>query len=271
MTATAPGFDWVRSVVAGDAGIVLDDGKDYLIESRLGPLARAAGLADVSEFIARARAAPTRQVRQTLVEAMTTNETSWFRDGTTYATFEKTIVPQLRTARSAQRHLRIWSAACSSGQEPYSLAMILRESLVPEGWRTDIVATDIDEGILARARAGSYSQLEMNRGLPATRLVRHFSRRGIGWQLNEDVRSMVTFTRHNLTDSWPSLGLFDVIFLRNVLIYFTLETRREILRRVRRVCRPDAFLVLGGAETTLGVDEQWVRVADGPSTVYRPA
>jgi chemotaxis protein methyltransferase CheR len=261
MTATAPGFDWVRSVVAGDAGIVLDDGKDYLIESRLGPLARAAGLADVSEFIARARAAPTRQVRQTLVEAMTTNETSWFRDGTTYAMFEKTIVPQLRTARSAQRHLRIWSAACSSGQEPYSLAMILRESLVPEGWRTDIVATDIDEGILAKARAGSYSQLEMNRGLPATRLVRHFSRRGIGWQLNEDVRSMVTFTRHNLTDSWPSLGLFDVIFLRNVLIYFDKQDQEAVISRLIDHLRPEGYLVLGHSESMIGTSITMRQVA----------
>ncbi len=267
---TAVAFDWVRSVVQTDAAIVLDPSKDYLIEARLAPLARAASAADVTSYIEHLRLAPTRQTRQLLVEAMTTNETSWFRDSAPFAMFETAIVPQLRTSRATERRVRIWSAACSSGQEPYSLGMILRESLLREGWGAEIFATDIDENILAKARAGVYSQLEMNRGLPAPKLVQHFSRRGAGWQVNPEVQAIVKFSKLNLAVGQPPFGQFDVVFLRNVLIYFSIATRREILNRIRRVCRPDGYLVLGGAETTLGVDAQWERVVVGPSTYYRP-
>lgn len=271
MSLSAAAFDWVRSVVLAEAAIVLEPGKEYLVESRLAPLARAAGAADVTAYVDQLRTAVGPRVRQQLVEAMTTNETSWFRDGSPYLLFEKTIIPELRTARAGQRRVRVWSAACSTGQEPYSLAMILSETLVREGWQAEIHASDLDETVLAKARAGSYSQLEMNRGLPAARLVQNFNRHGAGWQISDTLRSMVSFSRVNLAGPTPPLGMFDVIFLRNVLIYFSIETRREILQRVRRLCRPDGFLVLGGAETTLGVDEQWERVADGGATCYRPA
>ena len=267
---TAVAFDWVRSIVSADAAIVLDPSKDYLIQARLAPLARAAGIIDVTAYIEHLRTAPTRQVRQLLVEAMTTNETSWFRDSAPYTMFETSILPQLRTSRSSERRVRVWSAACSSGQEPYSLGMILRESLLREGWQAEIVATDIDETVLAKARTGYYSQLEMNRGLPVPKLVQHFTRHGAGWQISKDIQALVKFSKLNLALSQPPFGLFDVVFLRNVLIYFSIETRREILNRIRRVCRPDGYLVLGGAETTLGVDAQWERVVVGPSTFYRP-
>jgi chemotaxis protein methyltransferase CheR len=268
---TAAAYDWVRSVVSADAAIVVDAGKDYLIESRLLPLARAAGAADVTSYIDRMRATPTRQIRQALVEALTTNETSWFRDVAPFTMFETSILAQLKIARSSERRLRIWSAACSSGQEPYGLAMILRESLVREGWKAEIVATDIDETILAKARSGTYSQLEMNRGLPVARLTQHFGRHGAGWQINPEVQSLVSFSRINLAEGRAPFGLFDVVFLRNVLIYFTVETRREILKRVRRVIRPDGYLILGSSETLLGADAPWERVVTGSSTYYRPS
>jgi chemotaxis protein methyltransferase CheR len=270
VTIGTAAFDWVRSVVLVEAGIVIEPGKEYLIESRLTPLARAAGASDVNVYVDQLRSSPLARVKQTLVEALTTNETSWFRDGSPYLLFEKSILPQLRTTRAAERKVRVWSAACSTGQEPYSLAMILEETLVREGWRAEIFASDIDETVLAKARSGTYSQLEINRGLPAARLVQSFTRQGVGWQINPALRSMVTFHRVNLSESLPPAGQFDVIFLRNVLIYFSIDTRRDILTRIRRMCRPDGFLVLGGAETTLGVDEQWERVAGGATTCYRP-
>jgi chemotaxis protein methyltransferase CheR len=270
MTLTPAAFDWVRSIVEAEAAIVIEPGKEYLVESRLAPLARAAGANDVSAYIDQLRRGPSRQVAQLLVEAMTTNETSWFRDGSPYELFETSLVPQLRTMRGSARQVRIWSAACSTGQEPYSLAILLRESLVREGWRTEIVATDIDEKVLAKARAGTYSQLEMNRGLPAAKLVQHFVRAGAGWRVSDELRAAVQFQRLNLAGPFPPMGQFDVVFLRNVLIYFSVETRRTILQQVRRMCRPDGYLVLGGAETTLGVDDQWERVVFGRATAYRP-
>jgi chemotaxis protein methyltransferase CheR len=270
MTITPTAFDWVRSVVHQDAAIVLEPGKEYLVESRLMPLARAAGSTDVSAYVDSLRAKPTPDIRKKLVEAMTTNETSWFRDGSPFELFEKSLLPQIRTSRGSARSVRIWSAACSTGQEPYSLTMILRESLAREGWKCEVLASDIDETVLAKAKSGVFSQLEMNRGLPAAKLVEHFTRQGAGWQVSRELRDMVQFRRLNLAEPMPAVGQFDVVFMRNVLIYFSVETRREILKRVRRVCRPDGCLVLGGAETTLGVDDQWERVPLGRGAVYRP-
>lgn len=271
MSLSTAAFDWVRSVVEVDAAIVLEKGKEYLVESRLAPLARVAGTPDVSAFVEQLRLNGGRQARQQVVEAMTTNETSWFRDGSPYEVLTSSVLPELTAKRAAGRPLRIWSAACSTGQEPYTIAMLLQESVVRAGWRAQIVATDIDESVLARAKAGKYSQLEMNRGLPAAKLVQHFVRDGAGWRVNDDLKAMVQFTRLNLADPFPSIGPFDVVFLRNVLIYFSVETRRDILQRVRKLCQPDGYLVLGAAETTLGVDAQWNRVVKGRSAVYQPA
>ncbi|HTZ44222.1 MAG TPA: protein-glutamate O-methyltransferase CheR [Jatrophihabitans sp.] len=271
MTITETAFDWVREVVRCDAAIVLEPGKEYLVESRLAPLARAAGRAEVSSFIDQVRVSADRRARARIVDALTTNETSWFRDGGPFTAFERELLPQLVARRGAQRSLRIWSAACSTGQEPYSLAMILRETLATQGWDCRVLASDLSPTVLDQARQGAYNQVEMNRGLPASRLVRHFSRDGMRWRVNDEVRELVSFRELNLARPFPPLGQFDVVFLRNVLIYFSVETRREILQRVRATCRPDGYLVLGGAETTLGVDERWQRIAVGTSTVYQPA
>jgi chemotaxis protein methyltransferase CheR len=270
MALTTSAFDWVCTIVRTDAAIVLEAGKEYLVESRLAPLARAAGRPDVSSYIDQARISTDPRIRDRVVEALTTNETSWFRDSGPFTALEQTIIPQLRKDRAASRSLQVWSAACSTGQEPYSMAMILNDSLVADGWRCNILATDLSPTVLAQAQQGSYSQIEMNRGLPAAKLISHFRRDGMRWTAGDELRRMITFKQMNLARPFPSIGPFDIVFLRNVLIYFSVETRREILRRVRAVCRPDGYLVLGGAETTLGVDEKWTRTLVGTTSVYRP-
>jgi chemotaxis protein methyltransferase CheR len=270
MTLTTSAFEWVCTIVRADAAIVLEPGKEYLVESRLAPLAREAGRPDVTSFIDGVRSSSDRQARDRVVEALTTNETSWFRDGGPFTALEQTIVPQLRKDRGASKTLQVWSAACSTGQEPYSMAMILQDALGVSGWRCQILATDLSPTVLAQAQQGRYNQIEMNRGLPANKLVTHFEREGMRWRANEQLRRMITFKQMNLARPFPPIGPFDVIFLRNVLIYFSIETRREILRRVRTACRPDGYLILGGAETTLGVDEKWSRTQVGTTSVYRP-
>jgi chemotaxis protein methyltransferase CheR len=270
MAITPTAFDWVCSLVRRESAIVLERGKEYLVESRLVPLARAAGAPDVTAYIDGVRLRPDRRAQTAIVEALTTNETSWFRDGAPFQAFATSVVPALQQARASARSLRIWSAACSTGQEPYSLAIALADSLVAGGWRTEIVATDLSNDVLDKARAGRYSQLEMNRGLPAPMLVRHFTRAGTQWQVNDDVRRLVKFSQLNLTSSFASLGMFDVVFLRNVLIYFDVQTKRDVLTRIRKVLRPGGYLFLGGAETTLGVDDNWERELIGRVSVHRP-
>ena len=271
MTVTDAAFGWVCEVVAQDAAIVLEAGKEYLVESRLAPLARAAGQSGVTAYIDQARATADRQARARIVDALTTNETSWFRDGAPFQALEHDIVPALAASRAASRNIRVWSAACSTGQEPYSIAMVLRDALGGQGWRCQVLGTDLSPTVLDQARLGLYNQVEMNRGLPASKLVSNFSREGMRWRVSDELRRMVSFRELNLARPLPPIGQFDVVFLRNVLIYFSVDTRRQILRRVRAACRPDGYLVLGSAETTLGVDERWRRVRFGTSTVYQPA
>ena len=270
MPLTAQAFDWVCTLVRRESAIVLEKGKEYLVESRLVPLARAAGAPDVSAFVEGVRVGHDRRKQMDIVEALTTNETSWFRDGAPFTAFSTSVLPDLKQARGATRQLRIWSAASSTGQEPYSIAMLLKDSVVAEGWRAEILATDLSNEVLEKARAGRYSQLEMNRGLPANLLVRHFTRVGPQWQVNEDLRRMVTFQQMNLAMPFRGVGQFDVVFLRNVLIYFDVSTKRDILQRVRAVLRPGGYLFLGGAETTLGVDDGWERTLIGRVSVHRP-
>ena len=264
------GFDHVRALVHRESAIVLGPGKEYLVEARLAPLARARGLRDVQALVEAARAAPDRETTQLIVEALTTNETSWFRDGDPFTGLVSTILPSLLAARAAHEPLRIWSAACSSGQEPYTIAMLLKDALPGAPERVRISASDISRAMVERTRAGRFSQLEVNRGLPAAMLVRHLDRAGGDWQVSADLRRMVTAYECNLAAPLPRTGPFDVVFLRNVLIYFDTPTKRSILARVRALMRPDGWLVLGAAESTLGVDEAWERVVVGRSSVYRP-
>ena len=268
MTLTASEFAYISGLVRRDAAIVLEPGKEYLVEARLMPLARQTGAATVSEFVLRAQQRPEPDVHRRIVDALTTNETSFFRDGEPFTAVTGMVLPQLLATRATSRHLRVWSAACSSGQETYTLAMQMHDNL-PNGWSYEILGTDISTEVLSRAEAGRYSQLEVNRGLPAAALVRHFERVGSHWQVSPNLRKNVSFRRLNLAAALPALGHFDVIFLRNVLIYFDVATKRAVLERVGSLLKPDGWLFLGSAETTIGIDDRFDRVVTGRTSAYR--
>jgi chemotaxis protein methyltransferase CheR len=268
MSLGADVFAFVRDHVRAQSAIVLEPGKEYLVESRLSTLARQLGFADVDEFV--------RQVQRTrnpvhlnkIVEALTTNETSFFRDRDPFVALRQDVLPELALRRPGRR-LRVWAAACSTGQEPYSIAMTVRETPELAGFGVDILGTDLSEEVLEKARRAEYSQLEVNRGLPATTLVKYFQRSGTNWKLDPEVASMVRFASLNLLHPFSQLGRFDVVFMRNVLIYFDVQTKREILHRLRQVMAPDAYLFLGAAEMTSGIDDGWERLPAGRSSVYR--
>jgi chemotaxis protein methyltransferase CheR len=270
MTLTATSFDWVRQLVHRESAIVLAPGKEYLVEARLLPIARSMGLPDVGQLVDSVRTRPSPESTRKIVEALTTNETSWFRDGDPFTALTSTVLPSLLSARGPAERLQIWSAACSSGQEPYTIAMLLEDALPNASTRVAITATDLSREMVERTQAGRFSQLEVNRGLPAPMLVRHFTRAGNEWQVSPSLRRMVTASECNLAAPLPRMGPFDVVYLRNVLIYFDLPTKQAILRRVRALMRPDGWLFLGAAETTLGVDDSWERVVIGRSSAYRP-
>jgi chemotaxis protein methyltransferase CheR len=263
-------FELVRGLVRDGAAIVLDDGKEYLVESRLRQVARQLGHQNVSELLDDLREDPQGPVRTLVLEAMTTNETSFFRDSRPFEALGGQILPELMAKRAAERHLTIWSAGCSSGQEAYSTAMLLDELFTDQrGWSARIIASDVSTEMLARTRAGVYSQLEVNRGLPVNRLMQYFSRQGTQWQVEDRLRSMVETRFVNLAEPWPELPRMDVVLLRNVMIYFGIETKQRILANVRSVLRPGGYLLLGGAETTFNIDPHFERVPFGGTAAYR--
>jgi chemotaxis protein methyltransferase CheR len=267
-----PTFEYVRKLVLEHSAIALEPTKDYLVESRLAPLARQNGLASLGDLVARLRGQPYGELHAAVVEAMTTNETSFFRDIHPFEALKKDVLPQLVAARSHCKSLNIWSAACSTGQEAYSLAILLAEHF-PQlaDWNVQIIASDLSQQVLERARAAEYTQLEVNRGLAASLLVKHFEQDGLRWRVKPEIRRRVRFLRLNLIQPWPYLPTFDVVFLRNVLIYFTPETKRQLLRQLQRRMAGDGVLFLGGAETTLGIDDSWERVCHGKASSYRLA
>ena len=269
MSLSAHEFQFVSILVRREASIVLEPGKEYLVEARLLPLARKAGLASATEFLLRAQGPAGRADRDSIVDALTTNETSWFRDREPFSALTDMVIPELVKSRGSMRSMRVWSAASSSGQEPYTLSILLKENL-PPGWTYEIVGTDISTEMLARAETGRYSQLEVNRGLPAPLLVKHFTRVGPEWEVSAPIRKAVTFRRLNLAAPFPPMPAFDVVFLRNVLIYFDVETKRAVLKRIRNLLKPDGWLFLGAAETTMGIDDGFERVVTGRTSAYRP-
>ena len=270
MTIATVDFDFISTLVRERSAIVLEQGKEYLIEARLLPLARERGTGSVAELVRELRRSPSSALRDLVVEAMTTNETSFFRDVHPFHALSDHILPDLLRARSGDRALNIWSAACSSGQEPYSIAMLINDIIGADPtWKVQLLATDISPCMLNRTREGVYSQFEVNRGLPAAMLVRYFRKQGLHWQIEEPLRRMVETRLVNLNQNLPPMAQMDIVFMRNVLIYFDSATKRQILARVRRVMRPDGYLVLGGAETTLNLDDSFVRVQIGRAPVYR--
>lgn len=264
--ALHPGdFPYVQSLVLEHSAMALGPGKEYLVEARLAPLAEREGLASVAQLVARLRTG-TAALRDDVVEAMTTNETSFFRDVHPFDALRDVVLPEV-LERTGGR-LRIWSAAASTGQEAYSLAMLLADHF-PSATGS-ILATDLSRDVLARAAHGTFSQLEVNRGLPASLLVKHFEREGAGWRVREHVRRRVEFRQLNLARPWPVLPRMDVVLLRNVLIYFGADGKRAVLTQMAQVLAPGGVLLLGGSETTYGLDEGWERLQVGRTSSYRP-
>ncbi|MEO5337079.1 MAG: protein-glutamate O-methyltransferase CheR [Magnetospirillum sp. WYHS-4] len=262
-------FEFVTKLLKDRSGLVLSVDKAYLIESRLAPIAKKYGHATTDYLIDRLRDGRDEALAHEITDAMTTNETFFFRDGKPFDFFRQTLIPALADSRSQTRSLRVWCAAASTGQEPYTLAMILREELkrLPD-WKLEIVATDISTESLARARMGRYSQFEVQRGLPIQLLVKYFKKQDEMWEISPEVRSMVDFRSFNLLMPFASLGRFDVVFCRNVLIYFDIPTKTDILNRMSRQMADDAHLFLGGAETVLGITERF-KALSGERGVYQ--
>ena len=263
-------YEFLRKLLKERSGLDLSSDKQYLVESRLVPLARKAGLPGITELVQKMKAGGAEPLVAEVVEAMTTNETFFFRDKMPFEHLKDTMLPAILQARSARRSLRIWCAASSTGQEPYSIAMCLK-GLSPAlaGWKLDIVATDLSQGVLEKSRAGIFSQFEVQRGLPIQLLVQHFTQVGDMWQLNPDIRSMVQHRQLNLLHDFSHLGTFDIIFCRNVLIYFDQDTKTGIFERLAKVSEPDGFLVLGAAESVVGISDAFKPYPDRRG-LYRP-
>jgi chemotaxis protein methyltransferase CheR len=262
-------YEFLRKFLKQRSGLDLSSDKQYLVESRLIPLARRAGLSGIAEIVQKIRSGSEPLISD-VVEAMTTNETFFFRDKIPFENLRETILPMMLQARASRRVLRIWCAASSTGQEPYSIAMCLKEiGSALAGWRIEILATDLSQGVLEKSRAGIFSQFEVQRGLPIQMLVKHFTQVGELWQLNADIRAMVQHRQLNLLQDFSHLGTFDVIFCRNVLIYFDQDAKAGIFNRLARVIEPDGVLALGAAESVVGISDAF-RPYPERRGLYRP-
>jgi len=267
---TPPDYEYLRKLLKDRSGLDLSADKQYLIESRLLPLSRKSGLAGIGELVQKMKGGSADIITQ-VVEAMTTNETFFFRDKVPFDHFRDSIMPEILQARTSRKTLRIWCAAGSTGQEPYSLAMCLKEmGAALSGWRVEILATDLSQEVLEKSRAGIYSQFEVQRGLPIQMLVKYFKQTGELWQINADIRAMVQHRQLNLLHDFSQLGVFDVIFCRNVLIYFDQDTKINIFSRLAKTTEPDGFLVLGAAETVVGLTDVFKPYPERRG-LYRPS
>ncbi len=265
-------YEFLTRYLQNGSGLALGAGKEYLLESRLIPLAQSWGINDLPELVRALRNNRDDRLAKAVIEAMTTNETSFYRDKHPFEEMKDTLLPNIVNARQSQRHIRIWSAASSTGQEVYSLAMLLHEKFpdIARTWRIDIVGTDISHNALSQAREGIYSQFEVQRGLPIQYLMKYFHQVDRGWQIKPDIRSMVSFKPLNLLENFNYLGQFDIIFCRNVLIYFNAENKKAILDRIAKCLRPDGYLILGAAETVLGITDVMKREPEFRSMIYVP-
>lgn len=256
-------YDYLRNFLRERSGLALAADKHYLVESRLLPVARKAGLGGLTELVSRLQGHDAQNLTTQVVEAMTTNESFFFRDKTPFDHFRDAIIPKLLAARASRRHIRIWCAAASSGQEPYSLAMCLKEiQHAIKGWRVDILATDLSTEVLEKAKQGIYSQFEVQRGLPIQLLIKYFTQVGDMWQVAPELRAMVQSRPFNLLGDISSLGTFDIVFCRNVLIYFHQDIKINVLDRLSRVVASDGYLSLGAAETVVGLTDAFRPIAD---------
>jgi chemotaxis protein methyltransferase CheR len=262
-------YTYVQKLLLERAAIQISSAQEYLVRSRLEPLAKQAGLADLPALVEQLRREPYGPLHSQVVEAMTTNETSFFRDVHPFETLKNVVIPEI-TARKGDRTLRVWSGACSTGQEPYSLSMLLADSPHLAGWRIQIIATDLSRATLSKAQQGCYSALEVGRGLPARMLATHFDRAGTSFQVKAPLRALIEWRQLNLAAKWGVMPMFDIVFMRNVLIYFPLPTVEAVLKNVRASMHPFGYLFLGTTENMLGMSTGLESTTYGRTTVYRP-
>ena len=269
-TVTPPDYEYLRKLLKDHSGLDLSADKQYLIESRLLPLSRKCGVPGIGELVQKMKGGSSSIIAQ-VVEAMTTNETFFFRDKVPFDHFRDTIMPEMLKARASRKSIRIWCAAGSTGQEPYSLAMSLKEmGAALAGWRVEIIATDLSTEVLEKSKSGVYSQFEVQRGLPIQLLVKYFKQNGELWQISPELRAMVQHRQLNLLHDFSQLGTFDIIFCRNVLIYFDQDTKINIFGRLAKAMEGDGFLVLGAAETVVGLTDVFKPFPDKRG-LYRPS
>jgi len=256
-------YDFLRTFLKQRSGLVLSNDKQYLIESRLMPIVRKQGLSGLSELVQKLKAPGSEALAAPVTEAMTTNESFFFRDKTPFDHFKEVMLPSLLKARAVKKHIRIWCAAASTGQEPYSLAMILKE-MGPQiaGWRIEIIGTDLSGEVLERAKAGVYTQFEVQRGLPIQMLLKYFTQNGDQWTISPEIRSMVHYRTLNLLNDFSALGQFDIVYCRNVLIYFDQPTKIDVLNRTAKLTASDGYLLLGAAETVVGLTDSFKPIPD---------
>lgn len=269
---TPQDFDAIRRLLRERTAVVLDADKGYLVETRLAPIVRRRNLRTIGDLVGQLRDPSGSGLDREIVEALLTSESSFFRDHHPFEALRNVVLPDLFRRRAGERRLTVWCAASATGQEPYSVAMLLREAF-PDlaAWKILLLASDLSRQVLERARAGRYNQIEVNRGLPARLLVKYFEQHGAEWQLRPDVRAMVEFWEINLAQAWPALPRMDLVLMRNVMIYFDVPTKQDILARLARVLRPDGYLLLGGAETTLNLSDSYRRVEPFQSGFYQLA
>jgi len=264
-------FEYLKQFLKAKSGLVLTNEKQYLVESRLLPVARRHGHAGLAELIQAMQKPGAMQLCSDVVEAMTTNESFFFRDSTPFQHFREVMLPAMLKARADRRAIRIWCAAASTGQEPYSLAICLKEAAAKlAGYRVEIIGTDLSNEVLEKARNGIYSQFEVQRGLPIQMLLKYFTQKGDLWQINPELRSMVQWRKLNLLESFSTLGSFDIVYCRNVLIYFDQPTKVDVLQRIAKQMPADGYLVLGAAETVVGLTDAFRPVPELRG-LYQPA
>ncbi|MFK7894614.1 MAG: protein-glutamate O-methyltransferase CheR [Myxococcota bacterium] len=270
MAIEASDFEYLVGLIGERSGIIIEANKEYLIEARMAPILRSAEFEDISTLVASLRTKPKGPLADEVVDAMTTNETSWFRDRHPFDALKSQVIPELIERNEEKQKFQIWCGAASSGQEPYTIGMTILEHFPQlKDWGVKIIATDLSTTVLEQATSGKYSQIEMNRGLPASLLTKYFVRDGTSWVVNDELRSLIDFRPLNLIERFPVMPQADLVFLRNVLIYFDVETKNKILEGVRKQMEPHAYLFLGGAETTINVHDGFERLSIGKAAAYK--
>lgn len=263
-------YEFLADFLLKSSGLNLGTDKSYLLESRLMPIANSLGMQGIEDLVCSLKVAGNQEIKTSVIEAMTTNETLFFRDKKPFDDLVQRMLPEIMEQRRHQRKIRIWCAACSTGQEPYSILMAIREQMpaFANDWKLELVATDLSDQVLVKARAGVYSQFEVQRGLSIQMLMKYFNKVNEGWEIKQELRSLVSWKQLNLLEHFRHLGQFDIIFCRNVLIYFDTATKKSILDRMAQQLEPHGYLVLGGAETVLGITNTFKRAEGCLASVY---